>query len=200
MHIYKFRIISEENDSFFREIDIKPSSTFAEFHKAILDCVGFEDEEMASFYVCDGQWNKGQEISLCDLNINEDEDDDEDVYPPKKTKKTLPPLVMADVRLKDIIIDPHQRFIYVYDFLNMWTFYIELFKIVPATANVKYPVCTKCTGKLNRHRNDVKHAAGAADDEESLLKEFNDLLNEEEDGEIEDSSIFGDAFEDNSYN
>lgn len=199
MHIYKFRIISEENDSFFREIDIKPTSTFLEFHKAILECIGFEDEEMASFYVCDGQWNKGQEISLCDLNVSDEEDDEDDLYP-KKGKKTLPPLVMSDVRLKDIIIDPHQRFIYVYDFLNLWTFYIELFKIVPAAANTKYPVCTKCTGKLHRHKNDVARAAAVADEEDSLLKDFNDLLNEEDDGEAEDSSLYGDAFEENTYN
>jgi hypothetical protein len=199
MHIYKFRIISDENDSFFREIEIKPSSTFLDFHKAILECIGFEDEEMASFYVCDGQWNKGQEISLCDLNVTDEQDDDEDLYP-RNAKKSLPPLVMSEVKLKDIIIDPHQRFIYVFDFLNMWTFYVELFKILPAAANTKYPVCTKCTGKLHRHKNNVARTPGEGDSEESLLKEFEDLLNEEDEGETEDSSPFGDSFEDNTYN
>jgi hypothetical protein len=199
MHIYKFRILSDENDSFFREIEIKPSSTFADFHKAILDCVGFEDNEMASFYVCDSQWNKGQEISLCDLNVSDEEEDDDDTLH-RKTKKSLPPLVMSEVKLKDIIIDPHQRFIYVYDFMNLWTFYVELFKILPAAANVKYPVCTKCAGKLSKHKAGATAAAGVADDEDSLLKEFNDLLNDEDEGETEDSSLFGDAFEDNTYN
>ena len=49
MHVYKFRIIAEDHENFFREIEIKPAHTFEDFHNAILDCVNMEDGEMAVF-------------------------------------------------------------------------------------------------------------------------------------------------------
>ena len=56
--IYRFTIISDEVDDFVREIQIDPDATFYDFHKAILKCAGYTDDQMTSFFICDEDWEK----------------------------------------------------------------------------------------------------------------------------------------------
>jgi hypothetical protein len=172
MHIYKFRILLEDNDQFFREIDVKANQTFEDLHTVLIDSAGFTNEEMASFYICDSKWNKLQEISLCEMMAPEEEDIDDDEPEPSK-KQAKPILCMKDSRLKDVIIDPHQRIIYVYDFLKMHTFYIELFKILAADPGKKYPLVVKSTGRAIQSPPLISDDSDENDDEDILLKEFN---------------------------
>ncbi len=150
MHIYKFRILLEDNEQFFREIDIKSNQTFEDFHEVMVTTCGFDNSEMSSFYICDSKWNKLQEICLCDMSAEEEEvdrdadDDEEDGKKPQKKKI----LTMCKTRLADVINDPHQRIIYVYDFLKMHTFYIELYKIREAEKGIQYPAVVKSTGTV----------------------------------------------------
>ena len=51
--IYKFRLVSDEVDDFVREIQIDPEATFYDFHVAILKSVGYTDDELTSFFICD---------------------------------------------------------------------------------------------------------------------------------------------------
>lgn len=62
--IFKFIMVSDEIDEFRREIEIESDSTFLEFHKAILDSVGYTDDQITSFFICDDEWERSQEISL----------------------------------------------------------------------------------------------------------------------------------------
>lgn len=204
MHIYRLRILNEENDSFVRDMELKPTNTFEEFHKAILQSIGFEEGEMASFYICDSQWRRLQEISLWNLSEdqevqnqnNEFEDDDEQR---EDAQKAPPILVMADTRLKDVVNDPHQRFMYIYDFLNMFTFYIELIKIAEGSDKQNYPLCTKSAGNIVRPLKNPVKPDNNSDTEEELLKEYEDMFNEEELPD-QDNVFFGDLFEENSFN
>ena len=36
MHAYRFRVLLEDVEDFYRDIEIAASSTFADFHKAII--------------------------------------------------------------------------------------------------------------------------------------------------------------------
>ena len=103
MAVYKFRISFEDQEEVNRDIEIKASQTFEDLHFAILQSVGFDSKEMASFYMSDDNWKKGKEISLMDISEGE--------------TKTA---VMKDSRLKDFIADPHQKIYYLYDFMAMW--------------------------------------------------------------------------------
>lgn len=132
MAVYRFRIILEELDDFYRDIEIKSKQTFEELHNAIQRSVEFDNKQMASFYMCNQNWHKGQEITLVDMT------DDEN-------KETV---MMKDAILSDYIEDPRQKIIYVFDFLDMWTFYLELVKVIPdAEKGVSYPRVVKSSGK-----------------------------------------------------
>ena len=80
--VYRFTIISDEVDNFLREIQIDPEATFLDFHKAILEAVGFKEGELASFFVCDDEWNKDIEVTLEEM----DTDSATDSYIMSKTR------------------------------------------------------------------------------------------------------------------
>jgi len=148
MHLYRFRLLAEEQEDFLRDYDILASQTFLEFHDLIKETVELKGNELASFFICDRNWRKKKEITLMDMNDDEnqpeiDEDDDE-----KPKSSRLPTFEMAKVKIKDIIDDPHQRLLFEYDFLNPKSFYIELMKIIDADKNETYPKCVKSVGKL----------------------------------------------------
>ena len=130
--VYKFKIfLEDEDDEFLREIEIDGNSTFEEFHYAILEAVGLHGDELASFFLCDNLWNKDKEITLLDMSEDENKID-----------------IMSECKLKNYISEDDQKLIYEYDFLNMWTFHIELVKVKPHQPKTKYPVCTRKVGKL----------------------------------------------------
>lgn len=150
MHLYRFRLLFEEQEDFLRDYDILASQTFFDFHNLIVETVELKGNELASFFICDRNWRKKKEITLIDMQQNEEDavfDEDDDDRPSAKSAK-IPILEMAKVKIKDIIDDPHQRLLYEYDFLNPKTFYIELMKIVDADPKETYPKCIKSTGKL----------------------------------------------------
>lgn len=150
MHLYRFRLLFEEQDDFLRDFDILATQTFLDFHNIIVESVELKGNELASFFICDRNWRKKKEITLIDMQQNDEDqliDQDEDEKANARLNK-IPAFEMAKVKIKDIIDDPHQRLLFEYDFLNPKTFYIELMKIIDADVNEKYPRCSKSTGKL----------------------------------------------------
>lgn len=60
--IYRFTLISDEVDDFIREIKIDSEATFFDLHEAILKAAGYKDDQMTSFFICDDDWEKDQEM------------------------------------------------------------------------------------------------------------------------------------------
>ena len=51
-------MVSDEIDDFVREYQISPDATFYDFHKIILESVGYTDDELTSFFICDEDWGR----------------------------------------------------------------------------------------------------------------------------------------------
>ncbi|MBP6976814.1 MAG: hypothetical protein KBB71_00690 [Lentimicrobiaceae bacterium] len=166
-----------------RDIDIKATQTFREFHDGIRESVQLDGNELASFFICDRRWNKLKEITLIDMEdrIEDGSDDDENEF------YHIPITVMEESVIKDFIDDPHQRILYEYDILNQASLFIELMKIVPADENTIYPTCVKSEGTLLVKKISDADIVVTDVDEEELLKEFDEMLNDEE--------LPGDGFE-----
>ncbi|MCB0464496.1 MAG: hypothetical protein KDC78_02310 [Aequorivita sp.] len=120
--IYRFRIILDTHEDVFRDIEIKASATLEDFHNAIIQSFGFDGQEMASFYTSNDLWEEGEEISLFDVS-------DE----PGGVR------IMGETYLEDVVDEEKTRLLYVYDFLNMWTFMVELADIAEAETGQIYP-------------------------------------------------------------
>ena len=50
--IYKINFMSEEVDDFKLSFEASSEATFLELHKAILAAVGYPDDQMTSFFMC----------------------------------------------------------------------------------------------------------------------------------------------------
>ena len=171
MAVYKFKVYFEEFEDIYRVIEIKSTQTFLDFHHAILESFKFDSKHMASFYMSTDAWKKGQEITLEDMSENADN----------------PIPIMAKSKLNQFVNDPHQKIMYVYDFIECWAFMIELFNI-STTENPKitYPTCSKSVGLAPKQYDKVQRF-GIVDDNEfdEITKNY---LNRSEEipGEISD--------------
>ena len=124
INIYKFRVVIDTEEDVFRDIEVETQSTFEEFHNAILDAFDFETGEMASFYMSNESWEKGLEIPLMEMESREG-------------GKTA--VSMKNTRLEEMVSRPGEKVLYVYDFLRMWCFYIELVEIKKDKPSTIYP-------------------------------------------------------------
>ena len=69
MIAYKFRVVIDIEEDVFRDVVILENQNFEELHHAIVHAFGFEGDQMASFYMSDEQWEKGEEIGLIDMSF-----------------------------------------------------------------------------------------------------------------------------------
>ncbi len=111
---YKIRVVLDVEKDVIRDILVNESINLEDLHFIIAKSFGFQGIEMASFYRTNEDWEQGEEIPLVDMS----EDDTA--------------LCMRNSLLKDILVKEGDNLIYVYDFLSMWTFFVELSKIVPS--------------------------------------------------------------------
>ena len=120
MPSYKFRVVldTEGSSEIFRDIVISSNENFEILYRAIITAFDFSGQELASFYVSNENWEKGHEIALMDMELNE---------------SLNTPSIMQETVLSDLVTAPKQKFILVYDFLRMWCFMIELVTTLPET-------------------------------------------------------------------
>ena len=128
--VYKFRLLSDEVENFRRDIEIDSEATFLELHKAILDSVNYPDDQMTSFFICDDNWEKEQEITLEDMGGYSDEDS----------------YIMKETALSELVEDEKQRLLYVFDPLTERVFFIELSEIEYGK-DIERAVCTRKEGQ-----------------------------------------------------
>ncbi len=185
MAVYKFRVIFEENDDVYRDIEIKSGQTFEELHNAIQEAYKFDKKHAASFFVSDDYWRKGQEITLRkeDLKLDEEE----------IRKKVDPKKLMAETKIAKHIDQPHQRFVYIFDPAAQWSFLIELMKIDAENPKTKYPVCVKSVGKepkQYKQQNLIKEEVSGEDALLAALLGGGKKKPKDEDEDVEDNEIY----------
>lgn len=139
MAVYKFKIVVEDNEDIYREIEILSGQTFEDFHNTIQDAFSFDKKHAASFFVSDDYWRKDQEITLNKEDLELDDEEKRKGVPEKK--------LMQSVKIAKFIESPRQRFMYVFDPVAKWSFCIELMKIMPDNPTNKYPTCVRSIGK-----------------------------------------------------
>ncbi|RED43998.1 pRiA4b ORF-3-like protein [Winogradskyella eximia] len=156
--IYRFRIIldNDTEDDVFRDIEIRETDTMEDLHNTITQSFGFDGMEMASFYVSDDQWNQGEEIAMMDMSEAGNE-----------------VKMMNETVLNSIIHEASTRLIYLYDFMNMWTFYVELGEIVEEAEGTDYPNLMYVHGQIPDQAPEKTFEAEEDDDD---YNEFEDDL------------------------
>ncbi len=144
--IFRFVIISDEVENFKREIKIDADDTFLDLFRAIVKCTGFNENEMASFFICDDSWRKKQEITLVEMDTYSDED----------------PYIMEECVLSDYLEDEKQKLMFVFDYLTERALYIELSEIITGK-NLEKPKCTLSVGEAPKQSLNLEEIANASD-------------------------------------
>jgi len=111
--IFLFRIISDENPDFFRDLVAGDSDTFLDFHNSLQKELGYDPSQLASFFITNENWEKEREITLIDM----------------MQEPGIECLTMDQVTLGEYLKELNQRMIYVFDFFSDRAFFIELIEM-----------------------------------------------------------------------
>lgn len=179
--VYKFRVILDAEEDIFRDIAILEEDTLEDLHNAIVNAFGFDGLEPGSFYTCDDDWVQDEEIPLFDTGDTPGE------------QKT-----MADYTLNTILTEEETKIIYVYDFLNMWTFFVELAAVEEPENGVAYPDLLFAHGEMPASSQD--HAFGAEEEQDDLYGEFDDDYDDEDLDMFNDEGFEDSSFDDHNWN
>lgn len=131
---YRFEISKPDSNDFRCEIAINGEQTFQQFHDKIVETLGFDSSQMASFFTLDKMGNRGKEIALMEMSA---EDDDENAT-----------LVMDVTTIREVVNASCIELEYVYDFFANKYLKIEYAgEYIGDSADV-LPLCVYCEGDL----------------------------------------------------
>lgn len=108
--IYKLRVILDVEEDVFRDIEIESTSILLDLNDAIKNSFLLEGEEMSAFYLSDDDWTQG-EAFLMDDSFSESESESKH---------------MLNTSLDQILHSNSKRLLFIYDFLLINTFFVEL--------------------------------------------------------------------------
>ena len=125
---------------------------------------------MAAFYESDNDWNKGHEIPLFDMMMDEEDDLSQVNLPSSMDAYTISYGLNKEVT----------HYVYVYDFLNMWCFYVTYVGTVETEETLPAVVFS------------FGDAPASSANENADLSEYTDVKN----GQTEDDDEIGEMFND----
>ncbi|MFK8059828.1 MAG: hypothetical protein AB8B78_07030 [Polaribacter sp.] len=167
--MYKIRVILDTKEDVIRTLLVDDKKNLEDLHLIIAKSFGFEGQEMASFYRTDEEWNQGEEIPL--FNMAEAGEG----------------ISMQTCVLNDTLPEENNKLIYVYDFLKMWTFYVDVVEISDDKRD-NLPQTILSVGEIPEE----------APDKEFIADKLDDGFGDE--GDIDDEfGHFDDDFDFNEY-
>jgi hypothetical protein len=176
MKVIKIRVVLDTQDEVFRDFEVLENGTLEDLHEAILASFDQSNDQMASFYLSDEEWNKGEEFVLMDMG--------EDA------------LLMKDAPLS-MVQKVGSRLLYVYDFMNLKIFYVEVLEVNEADESKEYPYLYMALGSIPPEEDiyGFEGLMAGIEEEEGDHNEREVRVHEEEEGDWyddEDSNTFED--------
>lgn len=160
--IYKIRVILDAEEDVFRDLEVAADCTLEEMHNVITQSFGFLGNEMASFYTSDENWNQQEEIPLYDIREGGEVS-----------------RLMQNTLLSDVMDTESPKLLYVYDFLNMWTFFVELADLAEMEPGRSYPNLLFSFGELPDSPPEKHFEADPGFDMDEPFGDYDDLDFEE---------------------
>lgn len=124
--VYRFVVLSDEDEAFIREFEFLDSQNLLDFHNALQEELEFDRSQIASFYMATDNWEKEEEFTLFDMGAGSS--------------------TMENANLEDIIFRKNQKLLYVFDFFNDRALFIEYVGEVKEEDDREYPACTASKG------------------------------------------------------
>ena len=182
--VYRFVVLSDEDELFVREFEFLDSHTLLDFHNMLQDELEFDKSQMASFYLATDSWEKEEEFTLFDMGTGS--------------------ATMEVALLEDIIFRKNQKLLYVFDFFNERGLFVEYTGESKEIDGREYPACTNSKGVPPKQvvfgsssRKLYNNIVVSDDDEDEDESEVDDLfLNGEDEEPLPDFENEGPMSED----
>jgi len=147
---YNIRVILESKEDVIRDIEINSDCLLSELHYYLIECFDLNKNELASFYTTNDELEIIDEIPLVSF---------EDRSPNMENTKL------------EIVLDEHNNnLIYVYDYMKMWRFLIEL-KSKDVDFNIKK--CVSKIGKMPKEAPEINfYQENKNEDEDGIEEEY----------------------------
>lgn len=129
----RLKICFESDANIERVVDVDYNSTLEDLHLTILAAFEFSAGEMASFWLCNEEWTREQEVPM--IRMFDEERGEESAS-------------MADVETYAAINNERKFLIYEYDMLLMWVLRIEYIETIAKIESLTYPVLVADKGKV----------------------------------------------------
>ncbi len=127
MALYSLMVtLDDERNNVLRQVVIDGNASLFDLHQQLVDFFSLPPGEMASFYHVEGEWEVGEEIPMEAFDVNAQTN------------------TMMTSSVEDIF-SHNQRMVYVYDFLALWTFFVERVKLAD---NINQPSLVASVGQL----------------------------------------------------
>ncbi len=124
--VYRFVVLSDEDETFVMEFEFLDSQNLLDFHNILQDELEFDRSQMASFFMATESWEKEEEFTLFDIGGGSS--------------------TMENAVLEEIIFRKNQKLLYVFDFFNDRALYIEYVGEFEEEDDKEYPVCINSKG------------------------------------------------------
>lgn len=149
------QIYLEHKDDVIRNIEISTNKSLRELHFEIIRSLELNENEIASFYLTDENFNLVQEIPLFKID-----DKQEDL------------IEMNEIKIGSIFTNINCQLIYVYDFMKMWRFLVS-YIADSETENDKSQIVNQ-VGKMPKEATEI-----IFESDNDLNKSFDELDEEE---------------------
>lgn len=182
---YRFEISLPNSSDFRCEMAVNGEQTFQQFHDKIVETLGYDGSQMASFFTLDKLGNRVKEIALMEMSTSDEDDANT--------------LVMDVTTIREIVNASCIELEYVYDFFSNKYLKVEYAgEYIGDSADV-LPLCVYCEGDIP---SQVEYEANEdwgfekSDDEydDSFLDEFGESRRKES-----DDYRFDDDYEDEKF-
>ncbi len=147
------RVIADTNDTVLKEVRIKGGASMMKLHEHIYTEFGLNPGEMASFYYSNANWDQGEELPMFAM------DDD------------MPS--MEDTSVEQFFSNTKNG-LYVYNFLDMNIFYLEVVKTEEEEGFEDFVVLSS-VGELPKAEQEIPSATASKDPTEMTEAELNAL-------------------------
>ena len=151
------RIVADTQEDIFADLRIHKENNFLTIHDFLVENFHLDKLEMSSFFYSNDDWDKGEEITLMNMNIGEDQ----------SIK------FMESISIDEVFQEKKFKFLYVNDFLNMNIFYVEILK----ESYLEKEESLKLLHKLGEYQAKKSDNILIMEDE-NKLSEIEDILNE----------------------
>ena len=147
---YNIRVILESKEDVIRNIEINSNCLLSELHYYLIECFDLNKNELASFYTTNNELEINDEIPLISF---EDRGSN-----------------MQNTKLEVVLDEHNNNLIYVYDYMKMWRFLIEL---KSKEEDFDFKKCISKIGKMPKEAPEINFSLeNQNNDEDGIEDEY----------------------------